>query len=207
MTTASSAGDKPWPRWRLMIAALGHHEPKLSIPFSAANLTYWLPFFWLPVHNTVHSAAIWVWCTILGVEYMLLYAAGQHRKLWICDRCLNDHSLIDQQAQVDKHRETLRRCHSPRTQKMATLFLYTYLVAIMLGLWIVEAHGLLKLGLQVLATLLLVGGLGHALYHANERRIHTWLRPWCPWCHPRRDKDDEQVTPEPTPDPAGGITV
>lgn len=202
MTTASaSEGDRPWPAWRVKLAQLGHYESRYSDPLALGFGVIWTLMVWLPPHGTA-STVLFVVAVMLGASYFGLQWGGrEHSRLLMCDRCLSYHTILNPQTAVTAHRRQLKRCHSPRRRR------YAHIIGVGMAVSFTAPPLLLEtpahLAAQIVGTALVLASTGLACWFGRDNIWHSRLRPWCPWCHPRRDKDTDYVTPDPTPDPTG----
>jgi hypothetical protein len=112
----------------------------------------------------------------------------------LCLRCLNDAPMLNPQAAVDKHINTLRRVHFARWR-------IALLPAFLLVPFIVAGMPLSGWPWPARAALIASAVLGYAgsLYMDYATVTHRRLQPWCPWCK-RRGFGGEDL-PAPVPDP------
>jgi len=144
---------------------------------------------------TINWTDFVVLAPVLFLSYWLQHRQRRHDRQ-LCERCVLAIPL-DTQAAVDKHRRALRIMHGPRTLR-GNLILAGVLLACLLG-WVVGLFISVPWYLSVPIVMVIIGFGGIVAPWSYE--WHRRLQPWCPQCRDDNGWDDDDVIPEPSPDP------
>lgn len=182
----SGAGDRWWSRTRMWF---GHYADYLFMlmfvvfavlipirPHGPA-LVQLLVFDVLPI--VVAAAAV------VSSAFMAPYHDAR-----LCLRDVRAAPLLDPAGAVVRHRRALAYHHSRFLQKV-------FVTGTFLMLVIFVTSGGRHWWVQVLYSVSLIVGLSRVY----ESRVHTKLRPWCPFCRDNGGGWGGEAIPEPSPDP------
>lgn len=151
--------------------------------------------FWLwPKLGPVPSAVFTVFAAVLTVSIVGIMV--HDRRL-----CLRDSvPWVNPAGEAERRLGWLRLSHRRVLMWVLTGMVFLMLLA---GAPARRIHDG-PLWLRLVASAVVLAGIGAALVAERSFRLHNALQPWCPWCHDD-DGEDERAS-EPTPDPAGTAT-
>lgn len=169
MSTLSSPGER-YPWIRRIATPLAHWYPGVLVGYLAVRI------------------AVDVTRVTGTVELLVAFAAGSAlvagiaASIWhtrrLCERCASNVPL-DGPAETQRDRWMLRGVHLGWKVRLVT-----YTTLNLAGAFVEPVEYLVLAVLAVDSVAVL---------------RHCVLQPWCPWCHWRRDDDEEVPDPEPIP--------
>lgn len=171
-----------------LLIAIGHYAAPMAWIMYLVTVTISLARWW--------GAVIPFWISIpFMVSTIAALAAEMYHDRKLCVLDIKAGPLLDPQAAVDKHRPALKLYHRPRQRWTMTA------VALLPLLLPWTRHLNPGTPVKILFSAMSVAAIISTLRLLRALEHHRRLHPWCPWCHPRRDKDDDVVAP--VPDPVG----
>jgi hypothetical protein len=183
---------------------LGHHAPRINI----AAFTTMAVGFSLAVIFRDGPMPAWIFVAIgaaamaFGSVADMCDSAVHRRNLCLLD--LDQAPLLDPDAEVTRHADTLRTFHSFKRRLTAVAVGFAFMVAgLIVGGW-ARDHGVPFAAAIIIvpySTLMWI-----QIKNVRMNDVHRRLQRWCPMCGWGRgpdDGDDPEPEPEPTSPPAG----
>lgn len=163
------------------------HHPRLSA------LLLYCSFLVVDIFRLFHDDVVTAivssifFCSVLVIW---LRASSRH-SVGVCARCLD--APMGSPDHAERHALWLQLSHYIRERPLKYFLFHVGLLVMVVTIGFVVDN--------LLVTYLLFIPLFTVIATTNHiTRVHSWLRPWCPWCKSGGGGDFEDA---PTPDPVG----